>query len=929
MDGMGKRIMVVDGHSLAYRAFFALPGDLSSQAGIPTNAIYGFLRMLLAAMNQEKPEGVMVAFDKAAPTFRHEEFEGYKAHRKPMPDDLRVQVPIIKQILAAMGIPVLEMEGYEADDILGTVARQAEEQGYDAILLTGDRDSLQLVSDRVRVMLTKKGITDLDVLDRPKVIERFGFGPELVPDFKGLMGDPSDNIPGVPGIGEKTAQKLVAEWGTVENILDNIDSVSPQRVREAIMGHREQALMSKRLATIDTNAPVTVDLDACCRPEADQDKLSELLSGLGMKSIIKQLGIGREAAQPSPDPGQGPGHGQGRELDLKLGGKPGGEPCTGARRLSVTIVGDQTGLEEAVREISTAPRFALEVVLAPGRTMQADILAIHAALEDGRCFHIPVALGSAVVLEAFKPLLEDESRKKLCHDAKTKIEVLKLRGVDLRGVEFDSAIAAYLADPAAKNDEIPDVATKWLGRDLMRLDDAVRKAGDTGRGRPHVALETVTKEPVANAVASMLLSLFDLRDTLLARIEVDGMTELYEDVEMPLTRVLAEMEMAGVKVDPAALRELSRSMESRIEALTKEIYELAGEPFNINSTKQLGTLLFEKLGLPALKKTKTGYSTDAEVLEELADRHEIVGKILDYRALVKLKSTYADALGSLINPNTGRIHTTFNQTVTATGRLSSADPNLQNIPVRTPEGRKIREVFVPGEPGWLILSADYSQIELRVLAHISGDEVLRDSFIKDQDIHARTASEVFGVRLEDVTPEMRSRAKAVNFGIVYGISDFGLARNIKVSRREAKAFIDAYFDRYRGVKRYMEEIVQDARVKGYVTTLLNRRRYLPDLRSRNVTVRKFAERTAMNTPIQGTAADIIKLAMVQVHRRLRESGLRARMLLQVHDELVFEVPEGEVEQLTRLATDTMEHVMDLSVPLKVEAKAGPNWMQAK
>lgn len=909
MGSMSKRIMVVDGHSLAYRAFFALPGDLSSEAGIPTNAIYGFLRMLLAAMNQEKPEGVMVAFDKAAPTFRHEEFEGYKAHRKPMPDDLRVQVPIIKQILDAMGIPVLEVEGYEADDILGTVARQAEEQGYDAILLTGDRDSLQLVSDRIKVMLTRKGITDLDILDRQKVIERYGFGPEHVPDYKGLMGDASDNIPGVPGIGEKTAQKLVAEWGTIENILDNIDSVSPPRVREAIREHREQALMSKRLALINTNAPVTVDLEACCRPKADRDKLKELLSGLGMKSIIKQLGIGQEAAPAGREPGR--------------------ESGAETRGFSVTVVDGQNGLEEAVREISTAPRFALEVVLAPGRTMQADILAVHIALEDGRCFHIPVTPGSGAAVEALKPLLEDEARKKLCHDSKTKIEAFKLRGVDLRGVEFDSAIAAYLANPEAKNDEIPDVARQWLSRDLVRLDDAVRQVGDAGRGRPNVNVETVAREPVARAIAAMLLSLYELRDTLLARIEVDGMTELYEKVEMPLTRVLAEMEMTGVKVDPVALRELSRSMESRIEALTKEIYELAGEPFNINSTKQLGTLLFEKMGLPALKKTKTGYSTDAEVLEELADRHEIVGKILDYRALVKLKSTYADALGSLINPNTGRIHTTFNQTVTATGRLSSADPNLQNIPVRTPEGRKIREVFVPGEPGWLILSADYSQIELRVLAHISGDEVLRDSFIKGQDIHARTAAEVFGVRLEDVTPEMRSRAKAVNFGIVYGISDYGLARNIKVSRREAKAFIDAYFDRYRGVKRYMEEIVQEARVKGYVTTLLNRRRYLPDLRSRNVALRKFAERTAMNTPIQGTAADIIKLAMVQVHRKLKESGLRARLLLQVHDELVFEVPEEEVEVLTRLVTHTMEHVVELSVPLKVEAKAGPNWMEAK
>ena len=921
-----KKLVIIDGNSLANRAFYAIQAELTTKDGEPTNAVHGFANMLVRLMDEEKPDLLAVAFDKSGPTFRHLEYDEYKATRKGMPDELSSQMPMIKELLATFRIPVLEIAGYEADDIIGTVAKKSEEAGHECLIVTGDRDALQLVSDLTRAMLTKRGISQMETYDEEAVKERFGVGPQHVTDVKGLAGDASDNIPGVPGIGEKTAVKLIQALGYLEDILDKVDSIKSERTRRLLKEHAEQARLSKRLATIDREVPIEFSLEECHVEEPDWPALVSLLKRLEFKRLMKRF---EDKLQNKGDAIS--------SATLDLFAQESADEASGeadeARKQpgKCTTLEDLQQVQTIAGELTAAGEFAFATIPDSENPMRAGLVGIAIAHPDGQGFYLPFAhtrlgaprLPEAETIRVLKPLFEDTHVQKACHDAKTKIIHLKRRGVTLSGPVFDTMIASYLTNPDQKTG-VDDLIRDYLGDEVSVFSDLVSRSGKGGLPR---TIGEAEADSVRDVVCGSLARLPQLRDALSQKLSELGMDRLFVDVEMPLVRILADMEMTGIKVDPHGLRELSRDLGQRLAELEKEIFELAGEEFNINSPKQLSFILFEKLGLPPVKKTKTGYSTDAEVLEALSFSHDIADKILEYRELTKIKGTYSDALGALINPATGRIHTTFNQAVTSTGRLSSSDPNLQNIPVRTEEGRKIRGVFIPGDEHSVIMSADYSQVELRVLAHFSKDEILVESFQKGEDVHARTAARVFGVALRDVTPDMRTKAKAVNFGIIYGISDFGLAKGIKITRSEASRFIENYFHHYEGVKKFLDEVVAKAKEDGYVTTLLNRRRYLPELRNKNIPRRKFAERTAMNTPIQGTAADIIKLAMVDVARELDTRGLKARMLLQVHDELVFDVPKDELTEVADLVRETMESAMVLDVPLKVDVKAGPNWLE--
>ncbi len=883
MKEAGK-FMIVDGNSLMHRAFYAIP-LLSTSEGLFTNAVYGFVNMLLKILADEKPACVAVAFDKGRVTFRTGQYEQYKGHRKPTPEELRPQFALVKEVLQAMDIPVYELEGYEADDLIGTVTRLAEQEGYRSLIITGDRDALQLVSPATEVLLTKKGISELEKYNLAKVNERYGLTPDRVIDLKGLMGDPSDNIPGVPGIGEKTALKLVQEYGTMENLYANLDRLPP-KLQEKLAENRELAFLSKQLATLVRDVPYAIDLAHCRYGEPDYEALLAVFRKLEFRSLIKSVTGKMKSAVTAGRPARPLREGEAgdyRQLPV----------AEAQARLTADLERGEAGIyyELSNPDPMLAELTGLSWCAEPGRANYVS----SGTPGQTRLFQETEDISSLAALFGSRPGL-----KKYCHDGKRLLVALDRYGIRWSGLAQDTMLAAYLLNPTGQNLDLADLSARYLGRNLVPVD-------------------AVTD---ACAAADVILA---VQPVLAGKLAENGMDELYYQVELPLVRILADMEIGGIKVDQAQLQVMSDELAGKLDLSTAEIYRLAGEEFNINSTKQLGYIFFDKLNLPVIKKTKTGYSTDIEVLETLAEEHEIVAKILEYRQLAKLKSTYVDGLAGLINPRTGKLHTTFNQAVTATGRLSSTEPNLQNIPIRLEEGRRIRKVFIPSREGHFLLTADYSQIELRVLAHISGDENFIRAFREGEDIHTHTASEVFGVPDEAVTREMRDRAKAVNFGIVYGISDFGLARNIKVGRKEARIYIDGYFHRYPGIKKYMADIVVKAREQGYVSTILQRRRYLPDLFSPNRNIRAFGERTAINTPIQGSAADIIKLAMVKVDRLLREKGLRTRMVLQVHDELIFEVPPDELDRVVPLIRDGMENAVALEVPLVVEMKKGPNW----
>lgn len=934
---MANRLVIIDGHAIANRAFYAMP-LLTNADGEYTNAVYGFAMMLLKIIRDQSPTHIAVAFDSSAPTFRHEQFAQYKAQRKGMPDELRPQIPAIKDLVAAFGIPAFELEGFEADDIIGTLAAQVS-QGPDAIpvtIVTGDRDVLQLVSDNVLAVITRKGVTDLDVYGPDEVRARYGLEPRQLIDVKALMGDASDNVPGVPGIGEKTAVKIIQEFGDLETAIARVDEVTPAKAREALASNVERARESRLLVQIHQDVPVEVDADTLRVEGFDRRSIEHLFRRMGFKSILNRLEeLPVKEACSVPSGGSLTERESGRQPDSSQGSPSRGERCSPAPECWVADLEELDSVALAVKGAKEA--MAIDLLLSHDEPMKAELVGITLYRKNAeRACYVPIWSREGgesesrsrceSALRALRPLLEDASVPKYMHQAKRQIAFLLRHGIALRGLRSDTAIAAYLLNPDSSSYFLSDLLFRYT--DDRFVPEATLYGKSSNTPEYHGILEVPPQE-VARRYSPGICELPYLAGLLDSKVKEVGMDRLWHEVELPLVEVLARMESAGVRIDSGSLRGLSEVMGKQISELEQEIHTLAGQAFNINSTKQLATVLFEDMGLPAVKKTKTGYSTDQEVLEALAPMHRICQALLDYRTLAKLKGTYVDALPALVNSETGRIHTSFNQTVTSTGRLSSTNPNLQNIPIRTEAGRMIREVFVPGEGFDCILSADYSQIELRVLAHMSEDDALTDAFQRDEDIHTKTASEVFSIPVEWVTPEQRSQAKAVNFGIVYGISDYGLSRNLGIRVSEARRYIDGYFRLYTGVKRYMDEAVEEARRNGYVTTLLGRRRYLPELNSRSVPRRKFAERTAMNTPIQGSAADIIKVAMVKADREIQSRGLRSRLLLQVHDELVFEAVRDELDELSEIVTQSMESAADLRVPLKVDINVGINWKEAK
>lgn len=875
-----NKLVLIDGNNVVYRAFFALP-LLSNNQGMYTNAVYGFTMMLMKVIEEEKPTHLLVAFDAGKTTFRHETYKEYKGGRQKTPPELSQQFPLVHELLDAMGIQRYELDNYEADDIVGTLANKAHENDYDVRIVTGDKDYLQLVEDGVRVSLIRKGITDTVDYDVDKVQERYGINPDGVIDLKGLMGDASDNIPGVPGVGEKTAIKLLKQFESIEGVYEHIEEVTGKKLKEKLETNKEQALMSKKIATIDKQSPIALTLDSCAFKNKVTDRLKDLFQELGFQSLLDKLN----------------------------------ESETGERSTETVDISVKTVAQFTPDQLISPS--ALIVQMLDENYHYGKINGFAVSNSAGTFF---IETEHALRDDYFVKWLEDSTMKKVLLDSKQAEVALKWRGINLMGTAFDARLATYLIDTSEAGQDLAQLATK-RGISNIESDDAFY-----GKG---AKLKIPEGAGQAQHLGRKAAALLQLEPKLINELINNKQKELLFDLEMPLARVLAKMEYTGIKASSETLKAMGAELNRTLDVIEQEIYAMAGVTFNINSPKQLGEILFEKLQLPPVKKTKTGYSTAADVLEKLRGRHEIIGKILDFRQLGKLNSTYVEGLLKVIHPETGRVHTCYNQALTQTGRLSSTDPNLQNIPIRLEEGRKIRKAFLPSEEGWQIFSADYSQIELRVLAHIADDENLKRAFIDGMDIHTKTAMDVFGVEKDEVTSLMRRHAKAVNFGIIYGISDYGLSQNLGITRKDAAHFIEKYLESYPGVRHYMDDIVNQARTEGYVTTLLNRRRYLPDINSRNFNSRSFAERTAMNTPIQGSAADVIKQAMIIMDQRLKEEKLTSRMLLQVHDELIFEVPERELEEMNRIVPEVMEHAIKLNVPLKVECSYGPTWYDAK
>jgi DNA polymerase-1 len=882
------KLVLVDGSNYLFRAFYAIR-ELTNSKGFPTNAIYGFTTMLLKLLRDQEPDYIAVAFDLKGPTFRHEAFAGYKATRRAIPETLVPQIPFVKEIIRGFSIPVIERQGIEADDILGTIARAQAAAGLDVVLVSGDKDLMQLVSDGILMTDTMKEKT----YDAAAVKERFGVPPEQVAEILALTGDTSDNIPGVPGIGPKGAQRLIEQFGSLEAILAHPEKIHNARIREAILKNVDQARLSLELTRIRTDEPIDFDLSACRRGEPDREKLLALFREFEFSSLLQELKLQGEAA-------------------------------AGDYR----IVRSPAELAALAGRLQASAAFAIEPLLSSPVAMRATLIGIAVSPAADEGFYIPLAhaegapqLAVGEVAAVLGPLLQDPGRPKHGHDLKTALLVLAETGLPVTGLGCDTMVASYLLNPARHSVELADTVLEHLGRGLPAAREVV---GSGAKARPFASLAVDRAADFAGRRAEAVLA---LAADLAAKIAAAGMGELLNDMEMPLVEVLAAMERRGVLLDSAHLQEMSRELAQLLALSEEKIHRLAGEAFNINSPKQLQTILFDKLGLPRGRKIKEGYSTDVDVLTALARSHELPAEILAYRGLAKLKSTYIDALPQLVHPRTGRLHTSYNQTVAATGRLSSSNPNLQNIPIRTLEGKRIRQAFI-APPGWQILAADYSQIELRVLAHLSGDPALIEAFAAGEDIHSRTASDIFGVFPEMVNADMRRQAKVINFGVLYGMSAFGLARELGVTQKLAQAYIDGYFQKYARVREYLDGLIDQARTTGYVTTLLNRRRYLPEIASPQPALRQFAERMAINAPLQGTAADLIKVAMVRIQRRLAKEGLAAAMIMQVHDELVFETPAAEREALTRIVRREMEGAFPLRVPLTVEIAAGKNWDEA-
>lgn len=954
-----ERLFLLDGMALAYRAYFTfISRPLINSKGENTSAIYGFTNTLMKILEEEKPDHIAVVFDTKEPTFRHKMYKPYKATREKIPEDMVSQLPKLKEVVEAFNVPILELPGYEADDIMGTLAKQAEKEGIATYLVTGDKDFMQLISPLVKMFKPGKQGDEWEIVDHKNVKEKFGVSPDKVVDVLGLIGDKSDNVPGVPGIGEKTAIPLVQQFGNIENILKSLEKIPQKGVQSKLKEHADSARLSKELVTIDTKVPIKVDIHQLKAAPKDTKKLIKLFSELEFKSLLRKLSETSVRADEDISFDV-------EKLELLDISKD---------KHEYHLITTEKEFETLVKKLEKAERFVFDTETTSTDPLRAELVGLAFALQPREAWYVPIAESgergvdsrkqiadyserreegglfannkSAIpvrtdvrlggrnsqseitnqpclplnyVLKSLSPIFSNPSIKKIGQNIKYDMLVLASHGMKVKGKKFDTMVANYVLRPDGQHN-LGALAAEHLNYKMISYDELI--------GKEKVDIREIPLEKIADYSAQDADITIRLYETLTEKLEQVQLLKLCEDIEFPLIDVLADMEFTGMKLNTDILADMSKELERMLDNLVQEIHSLAGEEFNVNSPQQLSKILFEKLKLRTVRKTKTGFSTDVGVLETIRHEHPIVEKLLDYRQLQKLKSTYVDALPALINPKTGRVHTSFNQTIAVTGRLSSSNPNLQNIPIRAEIGRSIRKAFIPGSKDWLIMSADYSQIELRIMAHVSGDEGLTEAFRNGEDIHATTAAKVFGVKPKDVTRDMRRKAKEVNFGIMYGIGPYGLATRLDISQTEAKEIITTYFERFPKVNQYIFETIAKAKHDGYVSTLLGRRRYLPDINSRNQNVRSNAERQAINMPIQGTAADMIKRAMIKIHSRLKDEEIGVKMLLQVHDELVFEIAKSEEKRAKKLVTEEMKSALPLSVPIEVEVGVGKNWYEA-
>ena len=882
---MENTLIIIDGNSIINRAFYALP-DMSNSEGLKTNAIFGFVRMMFKIIEDYQPTHMSVAFDKKAPTFRHKQYADYKAGRKKMPDELAQQLQPLKDLLDKFNINRLELEGYEADDLIGTVARLGEENDFKVYIVTGDKDAIQLASHKTTTLITKKGVGEVEEYNYDSVLERYEMTPTQFIDLKGLMGDKSDNIPGVPGVGEKTGIKLLKQYSTIENLIEHTDELKGS-IKKKIEENKDLALMSKELATIITNVPIEVKLEDLAYGDYNKDDVVEKFKEFGFTSLITKL-LDIEGGETTIK----------EEIDLKI------------EHLD--------NVEDFIKKAEENKKVIIDVIGKEGNILDKRVLYVFLSLDGNEIYYV-----NEDELPQIKTLLSNPEIKKHGYDLKEDYILLKPYEIELNSMDFDITIAEYLIDSKSSTSyECSAIAMKYLTRKIKSKEDLL------GKGAKAKKFDEIEFDELSAYIGDILNTVNGVYPKMEENLKETEMDGLFYHVEMPLVEVLGSMEYIGMKVDKDQLNELKEKFTTIINELENEIFELAGEPFNINSPKQLGVVLFEKLGLPVIKKTKTGYSTNAEVLEKLRDKHEIIDKITEYRQIVKLNSTYVEGLLKIINPKTGRIHSSFNQTITTTGRISSTEPNMQNIPVKTEMGRDIRKVFV-ADDNCKLVDADYSQVELRVLAHMSGDENMIDAFKHGEDIHSKTASQIFDVDIKDVTSKQRIEAKAINFGIIYGKTDFGLSQDLNIPVATAKAYIDSYFNKYPKIKEFMDEAVESATETGYATTILNRRRYIPEIKASNFIVRNQGKRFAMNAPIQGSAADIIKVAMVNVYNKLKENNMKSRLILQVHDELIVEAVDEELEMAEKIVREEMENAQSMDVKLDVDLNTGDSWYETK
>ncbi len=894
-----ERVFLIDGMALAYRAFFAfVKNPLVNSKGENVSAVYGFTTIMLNILDNEKPDYFAVVFDTPEPTFRHKLFKEYKAQRAAMPEEMIDSLPRIRQMLEILNIPILEKPGFEADDIMGTLAKRAEHEGLQTVLVTGDKDLMQLISPNTLLYNPQKKGGKTEWLDEKSVEEKVGIPPEKIIDYLALMGDSSDNIPGVPNIGPVSAAKLLNEYDTLDEVLKNADKIANKRVRQSLQENVGLARLSKELATIHCDVPLELEPSQLLVGDADTEAAVSFFQEMEFRTLRDRFAKGQSLA-----------------------------------KAEYHLVNSEERFVTLVENLKKLDRFVFDSETTSVDPMRARLVGLSFSWQDGIAYYVPVngpvdlaseseIMDLSFVLDQLASVFENANIKKCAHNAKYDILVLKQHGVTVRGLDFDTMVASYLIDPSLRQHNLDSLSLSYLNFKKIPTSALI------GKGKNEITMDQVPVEKVSKYACEDADITWRLQNALQPKLQESNLEELLQKVEIPLIDVLLVMEQNGVKLDEMFLAKMSKELEGDLFTLEGEIYTLAGQKFNINSPKQLAVILFDNLKLPVIRKTKTGYSTDVTVLEELARQHDLPQKILDYRQLAKLKSTYVDALPRLVNPKTGRLHTSYNQTVAATGRLSSSDPNLQNIPIRTEIGRRIRRAFIPTDAEHTIVDADYSQIELRIMAHLSHDETLMASFLQNEDVHERTAALVFDVAPEHVTADQRRKAKEVNFGIMYGMGVYGLAQRLGISAEEADAFIKAYFVNYPGVQKFMQDIVEKVRNDGYVTTLLSRRRYIPEISSDNRRIREFAERTAINTPIQGSAADLIKVAMINIHRRLQKESLQAKMILQVHDELVFDVPKTELNVVKEIVQHEMENAIELDVPVKVEVGVAENWLDA-